>query len=131
MALPTSESKLDLAGAVEALAAAIQSMPCWQAWHNAQEALEQDPETGAMLVRYRELAQLRQQAALQGRRQSYQELLELGELERKITDCDLFRRRNGAMADLREFLVEVNDMLSERIEIDFAAAAAPRRSCCG
>lgn len=131
MAIPTSESKLDLAGAVEALAAAIQSMPCWRAWHDAQEAMEQDAEMGAMLARYRELAQRRQQAAMRGNKQAYQELLELGELERKITDSELFRRRDQAMADLYEALVEVNGMLSERIEMDFAATAAPRRSCCG
>ncbi len=106
-------------------------MPCWQTWHDAQEAMEQDPEMGAMLARYQELAHRRQQAAMQGSRQSYQELLEMGELERKIADCELFQRRNEAMPDLREFLVEVNGMLSGRIEMDFAATAAPRRSCCG
>ncbi len=131
MAIPTSESNVNLTGAVEALAAAIQSVPCWRAWHDAQEAVEQDPEMGAVLARYRELAQRRRQASAQGNRQPYKELLELGELERKITECELFRQRDAAMADLYEFLVTVNGMLSERIEIDFAAIAAPRRSCCG
>ncbi len=131
MTIPTSESKLDLTGAVEALAAAIQFVPCWRTWHDAQEAMDQDPEMGAMLARYQGLARRRQLAAMQGHRQAYQELLEMGELEQKITDCELFRRRNEAMADLTKFLVEVNEMLSERIEIDFAATAAPRGSCCG
>lgn len=123
--------KPDLVDAVETLAATIQHSSCWQTWHEAQDAMEHDPEMAPMFGRYRELAQRRQDGWSGKQRVPYNELLELDELEQKLTQHELFRRRDEATANLSDFLVEVNTLLSARIQVDFAAAVAPQRGCCG
>ncbi len=120
-----------LLAAVESLAAAIRRTPDWRNWRDAHEAAERDPDLAGMVARYQNLAARLRGTRDEGKSMPNQDVLEFDGLQRQIEDHELFRRRDETTAELVELLVAVNGMLSDGIEIDFAAVAAPRRSCCG
>lgn len=117
--------------AAQALGRAIQTSPEWREFESAQRAAQNDPELAMQRERLRRLSERWNRARAEGRGLPGKEALESASLQESVRGHELFRREQAAAGALVALLQEANRTISQLLEIDFAATAAPRGGCCG
>ena len=121
----TRNPEQSLFRAADALASAIQAEPRWAEWHAAMEAAEADAELTAMFAQHRDLSA--RSRAGQGN------VGEMTKLVDRIQRHPAYARREAAAEAMVGLLREVDVAISEKLGVEFASTAAPKKSggCCG
>ena len=112
-------------GAADALAAAIQREPRWVEWYTAMAAVDGNEDLNALFAQYRDLS--RRVRAGEG------DARDVAKVADRIQKHPAYRRREDAAEAMIGLLREVDSALSQKLGVEFAATAAPKKSgsCCG
>lgn len=115
----------------EELARAIQQTPEWRELEAARTAFQTDPDLSVLTGRLRELSEQWRQARSEGRALPGKEAMELANVQEKIRQHHLFLRQQAAISAFIALLQQTNQVISQKLGIDFAGNAAPKGGCCG
>jgi hypothetical protein len=120
--MKVSQSHFD---AAVSLAKAIKEDTRWTEWNTAMEAADNDAELSALIMHHKELSALNQKG--QG------DMGEIKKVEGQIRRLPSYQQQEDATEAMIGLLREVNVTLSEELGLEFASAAAPKKSggCCG
>lgn len=116
--------------ATEILGDALQNDPRFIEWRAATTALEQDPAMTELMGNYKSLAQKAKDSRHGGPQLSDEEAAEVAKVQKTIQENDLFIKHHETTGVLLEMLRDLNQGISEKIGLDFAAASVKRPASC-
>ncbi|MBI2839315.1 MAG: hypothetical protein HYX75_13445 [Acidobacteria bacterium] len=117
---------------VDEFVARIMTLQTWNEWVEANDKFERDGTLQGLLQRHEQIASRFRVARAAGRGLSGVLTSELVRVEEKVRGNENFRRREESFEVLARVMRQINQMLSPRLGLDFAALAAPPRGgCCG
>lgn len=121
---------LSVEEATDALADAITTDERFTTWKQATAALEQDSGMTELMAQYQPLAQKAKDARHGGPAINDEEVQELETIKKQIEANELFIRHHETTAVLLDMLRGINQGLSGKVGLDFAAATAQRGPGC-
>jgi cell fate (sporulation/competence/biofilm development) regulator YlbF (YheA/YmcA/DUF963 family) len=116
--------------ATEALADAITSDERFVVWQQVNSAMEQDAEMAGLMQQYQSLAARAKDSRHGGPVISEEDIRQLESVKKAIESNELFTRHHETTGAVLEMLKEVNQALSARVGLDFAAATAQKGPGC-
>jgi cell fate (sporulation/competence/biofilm development) regulator YlbF (YheA/YmcA/DUF963 family) len=126
----TADPSISLCEVGEKLGAAIVATAEYQAFAEADRRFRRDAQARELLGKYQE-AQQTVQLMQQLRNDGTEEARRLEDLQKTLEANKTLTSYFDAQQKLVALLTELNQFISERLNVDFAGLTKPRTGCCG
>ena len=128
--LQKESSTEELTNVANKLGSAIVDTMEYQTYHAAEQCFQSDPQAQELLKKHEETRQSLQ-LMWQLKSSTEEEMQKLRELKKLIEANQTLKEYFNAQEKLVSMLRELNEFISERLNLDFSGLTKPQRGCCG